>query len=100
MVPTAWLRWYGTEKEAVLYHGTNATVATVVLFPNADDGTCMPEMSLRMVFFPPPTTLIHHSKNPAKSCTMLSSYSFYLFLMNTFSSAKNSSIGLRSGEWL
>jgi hypothetical protein len=37
MVPTAWLRWYGTRKEAVLYHGTNATVATVVLFPNAEN---------------------------------------------------------------
>jgi hypothetical protein len=35
MVPTAWLCWYGTEKEAVLYHGTKVTVATVVLFPNA-----------------------------------------------------------------
>lgn len=47
----------------------------------------------------PPATSIHHSKKVSKPCFGSASYIFQFRLMKAFNSAKNSSMGLRSGEY-
>src|SRR6266536_156304 len=59
---------------------------------------CMPKMTSCTLLSTSHNIDIHHSRKVWKPCSGLSSYSLQWRLMKVFNSAKNSSIGLRSGK--